>query len=109
MTASVLLSPAARASSSASRSALGLRNAARKFNQIDTHAWRRLQRFLVKRKGRNLRPGDTQLKDHEFFQRLGLHLLRGTVHYPQGSVCRHVKGHRHVARQGKRLASDQYL
>src|SRR3970282_1825105 len=32
-------------------------NAARKFNQLDTYVWRRLHRFMVKRKGRNLRAG----------------------------------------------------
>jgi group II intron reverse transcriptase/maturase len=33
-------------------------NAARKFNQLDTYVWKRLHRFMVKRKGRHLRPGE---------------------------------------------------
>ena len=57
-------------------------NADRKFNQLDTHVWRRLHDFMVKREGRNLRPGDAQHWDRDFFHRLGLHRLRGTVQYP---------------------------
>ncbi|HYT72432.1 MAG TPA: group II intron reverse transcriptase/maturase [Gemmatimonadales bacterium] len=57
-------------------------NAARKFNQLDTHVGRRLHRFLVKRKGRNLRPGEADRWTREFFWQLGLHRLRGTVRYP---------------------------
>jgi group II intron reverse transcriptase/maturase len=58
-------------------------NAAKKFNQIDTHVWRRLRGFMVKRKGRHLRPGETQHWNCDFFWRLGLHRLRGTVQYPE--------------------------
>jgi hypothetical protein len=57
-------------------------NAAQKFNQTDAYVWKRLHRFMVKRKGRNLRPGETQQWDSDFFHRLGLHRLRGTVQYP---------------------------
>jgi len=57
-------------------------NAAKKFNQLDTDVWRRLHRFLVKRKGRNLRPGEADAWDRHFFWGLGLHRLRGTVRYP---------------------------
>jgi len=57
-------------------------NAARKFNQVDTYVWNRLRGFMVKRKGRNLRPGDAQQWDSDFFHRLGVHRLRGTVQYP---------------------------
>ena len=60
-------------------------NAAKKFNQIDTHVWLRLRDFMVKRKGRNLRPGDVQQWDRDFFWRLGLHRLRGTVQYPEAA------------------------
>ena len=60
-------------------------NAAQKFNQIDTYVWRRLHRFMVKRKGRNLRPGEAQQWDRDFFYRLGLHRLRGTVQYPEAA------------------------
>jgi len=58
-------------------------NAAQKFNQIDTYVWRRLRAFMVKRKGRNLRSGEAQQWDRDFFRRLGLHRLRGTVQYPE--------------------------
>ena len=60
-------------------------NADRKFNQLDTHVWQRLRDFMVKRKGRNLRPGDLQQWDPDFFHRLGLHRLRGTVQYPEAA------------------------
>ena len=60
-------------------------NAAQKFIQIDTYAWRRLQRFMVKRKGRNLRAGEAQGWDRDFFHTLRLHRLRGTVAYPESA------------------------
>ena len=44
---------------------------------------RRLRRFLVKRKGRNLRPGEAARWTREFFEAMGLHRLRGTVQYPE--------------------------
>jgi group II intron reverse transcriptase/maturase len=57
-------------------------NAARKFNQLDTYVWRRLHRFVVKRKGRDLRPGEADRWTRDFFHQQGLHRLRGTVQYP---------------------------
>ena len=57
-------------------------NAAQKFNQLDGFVWRRLVRFMVGRKGRHLRPGEARGWTPEFFYRLGLHRLRGTVRYP---------------------------
>jgi group II intron reverse transcriptase/maturase len=60
-------------------------NAAKTFNQTDTYVWRRLHNFMVKRKGRNLRPGEAQQWDRDFFWRLGLHRLRGTVQYPEAA------------------------
>jgi RNA-directed DNA polymerase len=60
-------------------------NAAEKFIQIDTYAWWRLHRFMVKRKGRNLRPGDPQQWTRDFFHTLGLHRLRGTIQYPEAA------------------------
>lgn len=58
-------------------------NAAQKFIQLDTHVWNRLHAFMVKRKGRNLRAGEARLWDRDFFHRLGLHRLRGTIQYPE--------------------------
>jgi group II intron reverse transcriptase/maturase len=61
-------------------------NAADKFNQIDDYVRWRLRRFLVKRKGRNLRPGDADGWTSDFFVRgHGLHRLRGTVRYPEAA------------------------
>jgi len=60
-------------------------NAAQKFIQIDTYAWWRLQRFMAKRKGRNLRPDDKHRWTRDFFHALGLHRLRGTIQYPEAA------------------------
>lgn len=35
-------------------------NAARKFNQLDSYVWRRLMRFMVKKRGCNRRAGQVQ-------------------------------------------------
>ena len=56
--------------------------AARKFNQLDSYVWRRLSGFLVKRQGRNLRPGEVTIWTREFFWQHGLHRLWGTIRYP---------------------------
>ncbi len=58
-------------------------NAAKKFNQMDSHVWRRLTHFLVRRKGRNLKAGEAAKWTRDFFWGLGLHRLRGTVRYPE--------------------------
>jgi len=58
-------------------------NAAHKFKQVDTYVWRRLHRFMVKRKGRNLRAGEAPQWDRAFFHAMRLHGLRGTVAYPE--------------------------
>ena len=57
-------------------------NAAKKFNQLDSYVWQRLHRFNVKRKGRQLRAGEAEAWNPDFFYSLGLHRLRGTVRYP---------------------------
>jgi len=57
-------------------------NAAQKFNQVDTYVWKRLHRFMVRRKGRALRAGEATRWTREFFHVLGLYRLRGTVRYP---------------------------
>jgi len=57
-------------------------NAAEKFNQVDRYVARRLHRFMVKRKGRNLRAGEFSAWNEDFFRGHGLHRLRGTVRYP---------------------------
>ena len=57
-------------------------NAARKFNRLDEYVWRRLHRFMVKRKGRALRAGEADQWTRDFYWQQGLHRLRGTVRYP---------------------------
>ena len=57
-------------------------NAAKKFNQIDYYVVGRLRDLIVKRYGRNLRPGQTTAWTREWFEAHGLYRLRGTVRYP---------------------------
>ncbi|MCA1680410.1 MAG: group II intron reverse transcriptase/maturase [Actinobacteria bacterium] len=57
-------------------------NAADKFRQIDRYVAWRLQRLLVKRKGRNLRAGEAAAWTEGWFVGLGLHRLLGTIRYP---------------------------
>jgi hypothetical protein len=61
----------------------GTGNAAKKFNEIDSYVWSRLRRFMVRRKGRNLRAGEASRWTRDFFESLGLYRLRGTVKYPE--------------------------
>jgi group II intron reverse transcriptase/maturase len=58
-------------------------NAAKRFNQLDTYVWQRLYAFLVRRKGRNLKPGEAARWTRDFFHSHGLYRLRGTVQYPE--------------------------
>jgi retron-type reverse transcriptase len=57
-------------------------NAATKFGGIDRYVVARLRGFLVKRKGRNLPPGEAKRWTRDHFERLGPYRLRGTIHYP---------------------------
>ena len=63
-------------------------NAAQKFNRVDSYVWQRLRSFMVKRKGRALKPGEATTWTREFFHRHGLHRLRGTVRYPTAAQAR---------------------
>jgi len=58
-------------------------NAAIKFGAVDSYVWRRLIRFMVRRKGRRLRPGEVYPWTEAFFHGLGLFRLRGTIQYPE--------------------------
>ena len=60
-------------------------NAAKRFNQVDSYVWRRLERFMERRKGRNLKASDVERWDNDFFRSHGLHRLRGTVRYPEAA------------------------
>ena len=61
-------------------------NAALRFGQLDDYVWRRLKALRVKRKGRHLRAGEAERWTREYFEKLGLVRLRGTVRYPK-SPC----------------------
>ena len=59
-------------------------NATEKFNQVDSYVWQRLQNFLVKRKGRHLKPGQWRTWSRKFFvEHHGLYRLLGTIRYPE--------------------------
>jgi RNA-directed DNA polymerase len=60
-------------------------NAADKFRQVDNYVVRRLRRLLIKKRGRNLRPGQVDQWSEDWFNDLGLHRLRGTVRYPKAA------------------------
>ena len=62
-------------------------NAHERFNQLDGYVWRRLLNLRIKRKGRNLKPGEVTRWTREYFWKLGLHRLRGTVQYPEAAQC----------------------
>jgi len=61
--------------------------AGKRFNQLDSYVWRRLRRLRIARKGRNLKPGEAKKWTREYFWKLGLHRLRGTVRYPEVAQC----------------------
>lgn len=60
-------------------------NAAKQFVQIDRYVEDRLRTLRVKRKGRNLRPGEATQWTRDYFENLGLIRLRGTIRYPEQS------------------------
>ncbi|MGH2500840.1 MAG: group II intron reverse transcriptase/maturase [Candidatus Limnocylindria bacterium] len=57
-------------------------NASLKFRQIDRYVEFRLRRLLVKRYGRNLRPGQARAWTRDWFYGHGLHRLTGSIRYP---------------------------
>jgi RNA-directed DNA polymerase len=60
-------------------------NAGVKFNQIDWYVTWRLKRLMLKKRGRNLRPGQADQWTPEWFKGHGLHQLRGTIRYPKAA------------------------
>ena len=60
-------------------------NAAVKFGQIDRYVVWRLFRLMIKKRGRNLRPGQAVSWTEEWFNGHGLHRLRGTIRYPKAA------------------------
>jgi group II intron reverse transcriptase/maturase len=65
-------------------------NAARQFCSLDHFVVRRLYNLRIKRKGRNLRPGEAEGWTREYFEHFGLHRLFGTICYPGQSPHRGV-------------------
>jgi RNA-directed DNA polymerase len=60
-------------------------NASSKFRQIDDYVVMRLRKQLVRRRGRNLKPGQWLEWTEEWFNGHGLHRLRGTIRYPRNA------------------------
>lgn len=60
-------------------------NAAIKFVSMDRYVWWRLFRLLVKKRGRNLRAGQTDRWTSAWFHDQGLHKLMGTIRYPKAA------------------------
>jgi RNA-directed DNA polymerase len=60
-------------------------NAAGKFTDMDRYVVGRLRGLMVKKRGRNLRAGQTAVWTEEWFNGHGLHRLRGTIRYPKAA------------------------
>jgi group II intron reverse transcriptase/maturase len=58
-------------------------NATEQFICIDDFVVRRLRTLRRKRKGRHLHAGEVRCWTREYFERLGLYRLRGTIAYPE--------------------------
>jgi RNA-directed DNA polymerase len=60
-------------------------NAATRFVQLDRYVAWRLRRLLIKKRGRNLRPGQPDTWTRTWFHDQGLHQLMGTIRYPKAA------------------------
>jgi RNA-directed DNA polymerase len=60
-------------------------NAGNKFVELDSYVWWRLQRLLIKKRGRNLRAGQVAKWSRTWFHDQGLHKLMGTIRYPKAA------------------------
>jgi RNA-directed DNA polymerase len=60
-------------------------NAGLKFNHLDRYVAWRLKRLLMKKRGRNLRPGQVERWTRTWFHDQGLHPLMGTIRYPKAA------------------------
>jgi group II intron reverse transcriptase/maturase len=58
-------------------------NASKCLVQVDDYVVSRLRTLCIKRKGRNLRPGEAAKWTREYFENLGLCRLRGTIRFPE--------------------------
>ena len=60
-------------------------NATYMFISLDRYVAWRLKRLLCKQRGRNLRPGQTNLWTRAWLHDQGLHQLMGTIRYPKAA------------------------
>jgi RNA-directed DNA polymerase len=60
-------------------------NAATKFQQVDDYVVSRLRHLMVRKRGRNLRAGQSDQWTREWFEGHGLCRLRGTIRYPKAA------------------------
>jgi len=60
-------------------------NGSIKFRQLDRYVAWRLKRLLIKKRGRNLRAGQTARWTEAWFHDQGLHKLLGTIRYPKAA------------------------
>ncbi len=60
-------------------------NAADKFIQLDRYVAWRLKRVMVKKRGRNLRPGLAERWTRQWLYQQGLYRLMGTIRYPKAA------------------------
>jgi len=60
-------------------------NAAEKFRQVDDYVVWRLRSLMVRKRGRNLRAGQTRQWTEEWFNGHGLYRLCGTIRYPKAA------------------------
>ena len=60
-------------------------NAEVRFKRMDSHVHRRLRRFMSRRKGRQVKAGEAEPWNQDFFWNLGLFRLRQTVRYPEAA------------------------
>ena len=63
-------------------------NAANQFIAVDDYVIRRLKKLRRARAGRNLHAGLAQRWGREYFEKLGLYRLRGTIRYPGATPSR---------------------
>jgi RNA-directed DNA polymerase len=60
-------------------------NAGHKFRSLDRYVEWRLKRLLIKKRGRNLRPGQAAIWSRTWFHDQGLYTLMGTIRYPKAA------------------------
>jgi RNA-directed DNA polymerase len=60
-------------------------NATDKFVSLDDYVAWRLRRLLIKKRGRNLRPGQVDRWTRTWFHDQGLYKLMGTIRYPKAA------------------------